>query len=192
MRVFSKSSHGPDTVLFARRGAKGMATGSRPNGTLGIAKPHWVWAFASIGSLILLAVSSRGQVQIQPFPLPPGGIPRDPSGEPVVELPRDPDTKRRLEAALDYIKSKDWPQATSILQSLIDTREDVFIRMTPELSKLAAEAVPGMKAGSLDMSVRALANSLVARLPKDALDLYQTAQEPKARGLLKEARERQP
>lgn len=139
--------------------------------------------------MVFLAVAGHAQVQIQPFPIPPGGISRDSTGEPVVELPRDPDTKRRLEASLDYIKSKDWPQATSILQTLIDTREDVFIRMTPELSRLVAEAVPGMKAASLDMSVRALANGLVARLPKEAMELYQTAQEPKARGLLKEARE---
>ena len=166
-----------------------MATGSQPKGTLAIAHRYWVWAFVSVGFLTILGVYGRGQVQIQPFPLPPGGIPRDPAGEPVVELPRDPDTKRRLEAALDYIRSKEWPQATSILQSLIDSREDVFIRMTPELSKLMTEAVPGIKAGSLDMSVRSLANSLVARLPKEALELYQTAQEPKARGLLKEARE---
>lgn len=147
---------------------------------------------------LMAGLAAHAQVQIQikpglvqpvPFPMPIPGVPRDPSGEPVVELPRDPDTTRRLEAALDYIKTKEWAQATTILQSLIDTREDVFIRISPELKKLLSEAVPGLKLGSPDLSVRSLANALVARLPKEALDLYQTAQEPKARGMLKEARE---
>jgi len=167
------------------------------SGLATIIRFRWIALVMAIIAL-MAGLAAHAQVQIQikpglvqpvPFPMPIPGVPRDPSGEPVVELPRDPDTTRRLEAALDYIKTKEWAQATTILQSLIDTREDVFIRISPELKKLLSEAVPGLKLGSPDLSVRSLANALVARLPKEALDLYQTAQEPKARGMLKEARE---
>lgn len=187
MPLIARPSFGSARIQSDRRGTKGMATGSRPNGTL-VSGP-WSRLCSVVGALVVVALATRAQVQIQPLPLPPIGLPMDPGGAPVVDLPRDPDSKRKLEAALDYIKSRDWPQATGILQSLIDIREDVFVRVTPELARQMADIFPGMKPGSMDMSVRALANALVARLPKEALELYQTAQEPKARGLLKEARE---
>lgn len=162
----------------------------RPRGRLSLPLAPVFITVAALAWLLLATVSPMfAQIRIAPNPFPQPGIPRDTSGEPLVELPRDPDVKRRLEAVLDYIKSKDWAQATQILQSLIDAREDVFVRVTPELEKLLSEAVPGLRFTGQDTSIRALANKLVARLPKEARELYQSVQEPKAKNLLKEARE---
>ncbi|MFN5328750.1 MAG: hypothetical protein ACK5DV_06185 [Planctomycetota bacterium] len=161
-----------------------------PLGRLSIPHPSVIITVAVVIPLLMLACSPMlAQIRIAPNPFPQPGIPRDTSGEPLVELPRDPDIKRRLEAVLDYIKSKDWAQATLILQTLIDAREDVFIRVTPDLEKLLAEAIPGLRFPGRDVSIRALANRVLSRMPKEAIELYQSVQDPKAKGLLKEARE---
>ena len=90
----------------------------RPLGRLSVPNPSVIITVAVAIPLLMLVCSPMlAQIRIAPNPFPQPGIPRDTSGEPLVELPRDPDIKRRLEAVLDYIKSKDWAQATLILQT---------------------------------------------------------------------------
>src|SRR5205823_11090289 len=44
-------------------------------------------------------------------------------------LPKDNSLKSKVEAAVDYIKTEDWAEATRILQRLIDRPQDVFAQL---------------------------------------------------------------
>ena len=154
---------------------------------------NWKWQIGS--SIVLLTacelVFSQVQIQVAPGifqPAPANG--NEGSLESGVDLPRDPELNKRLDAAVDYLKEKDWAKAVTILQRLVETGEDVFIRVTPDLAKLLGEALPGMAVQGKDLSIRALAGKMISLLPKDAKDLYQAAYGQVAANQLKDAKDK--
>ena len=149
------------------------------------------FGFAALALTVVssgLVFSRQIQIQVAPGVFQPGG--GEGAMESGVELPRDPELNKRLEAAADYLREKDWAKAVGILQRLVETGEDVFIRLNPELVKNLADALPGFSIQGKDVSIRALAGRMIASLPKDAREIYQAAYGQAATNQLKEAREK--
>jgi outer membrane protein assembly factor BamB len=99
-----------------------------------------------------------------------------------VTFPNDTRARQKLEAARDYVKSKEWAQAARVLQDLLDAKEDLFL---PKNEPPA----PG-KAAVYSRSLRDETHRLFLDLPPKALETYNAVHGPKARSLLKEAVER--
>lgn len=86
-----------------------------------------------------------------------------------VKLPVDPRAKRRLDEAQRRIAAQDWTNAIRLLQSLLDSKEDVFLQ----------------DQGARRISVRAEANRLLGSLPKEGKQFYEQEYGVTARGLLR-------
>ena len=112
------------------------------------------------------------------------------NSEQSVDLPRDPEMNKRLDAAADYINEKEWVKATSILQRLVEAGEDVFLKLTPEMARNLSETVPGLSLQGKDISIRSLSGRMLSLLPKDGLDIYKASYGPIAARQLKEAQEK--
>ena len=184
-RRFAQASPGvaPPTSLAALR-AEGA--GALPGMFSRWNLAFFVLAFVAFSSGMVF--SRQVQVQIAPGIFQPGG--GESGMESGVELPRDPELNKRLEAAADYLREKDWAKGVGILQRLVETGEDVFIRLNPDLVKSLGEALPGFSVQGKDLSIRALAGRMIASLPKDAREIYQAAYGQTATNQLKEAREK--
>jgi outer membrane protein assembly factor BamB/tetratricopeptide (TPR) repeat protein len=94
-------------------------------------------------------------------------------------LPDDARPRRKLDAARDYVKAQDWNEAVSVLQDLIEGKEDQFLP--------AGAPAAGGKSGSVSNSVRGEALRLLSALPPKGLETYKAVHGPRARALLKEA-----
>jgi len=125
--------------------------------------------------LVTLAVlqfvpSGLGQNRVLPKPAQ-SGIAKDgsKSEEPqytdAVTLPRNPESKRLIQAAQDYLKKQEWRIAAECLQSLLETPEDSFIEITRK-NDAGADV-------TLRVSVRAEANRLIGELPPEGRESYQ-------------------
>lgn len=86
-----------------------------------------------------------------------------------VKLPMDPRAKRRLDEAQRRITAQDWTNAIRLLQSLLDSPEDVFLQ----------------DEGTRLISVRAEANRLLGELPKEGKQFYEQEYGVTARTLLR-------
>src|SRR5687768_3199835 len=96
--------------------------------------------------LLFLAVTLMAQAppapaekKAAPAP-PPPPVPGMPPGKPAddpagytdrVTLQTDPKAERKIDAARLMIKDEDWGQAVTLLQQILDTKEDMFLR-TPD------------------------------------------------------------
>jgi outer membrane protein assembly factor BamB/tetratricopeptide (TPR) repeat protein len=128
------------------------------------------------GLLALIAGLVRAQ------PIPATSVPPQPIPFATVTLPSDARLRQKLEAAHDYIKAKEWPEAVRVLQDLIDVKEDQFLpAKTPP-----AEGKPSIHSGGF----RGEALRLLAGLPPKGWETYNSVYGPKARSLLKEAIDR--
>jgi outer membrane protein assembly factor BamB len=110
-----------------------------------------------------------GQIERQPLSSATAGNP--------IVLPKDPALRKKLEAARDYIQTREWPEAVGLLQSLLDARTDSFVE------------IPAAREGerSVWRSTREEAERLLAKLPAEGLQYYRLAQDPPAQRMLKEA-----
>src|ERR1700676_2241637 len=77
-----------------------------------------------LAGLVLALVPPLLPVQIPDIPVPGPAAP--PTA--LVTLPTDLASRRKLEAARDYINVKDWGEAVRLLQALLDAREDTFVQ----------------------------------------------------------------
>ncbi len=82
---------------------------------------------------------------------------------------------RLLQAAGDYIEKKEWAEATSVLQHILSSEEDVLLP-------------PAGKAAGTWTSARAEALRMLPELPPEGRDFYQRLYGAKANSLLKAAR----
>ncbi|MSR30812.1 MAG: tetratricopeptide repeat protein [Gemmataceae bacterium] len=141
----------------------------------------WRW-IAGLGLLLAagLTIGQQQKVDIQPVDGGPGAIPVDPGDGSAVSLPRDNKMKSRVEAAQDYIKSRDWAEACNVLQKLVEIKEDVF-------AEIPRKGPDGKDAVAI-VSVRTEANRLIASLPPKGLEFYKLTFNPPAAAWLKEAR----
>jgi outer membrane protein assembly factor BamB len=129
----------------------------------------------------LLALLGPAGSQPPPNPVPPPPPP-DPSAPFIVTLPHETRARQKLAAARDYIKAADWDQAVRALQDLMELKEDQFL--SRDLAVANGKSVSGSG------GIRGEALRLLAGLPPKGREAYQSAYGPKARGLLKEALER--
>jgi len=90
--------------------------------------------------------------------------------------------RQKLEAARDYVKSKEWDQAVHILQDLLEAKEDLFL---PPVA-LPPAGKPAVSA----RGVRAEAYRLLDTLPPKGLETYNAVFGAKASALLKDADDR--
>jgi len=112
----------------------------------------------------------------------PGGKPAaadEPKFTDAVTLPRNPESKRLIQAAQDYIRKKEWRIAAECLQSLLETPEDSFIEV-----KRNNDA--GQES-EVRVSVRTEANRLIGELPADGLESYRLQYGQVAADRLREA-----
>ncbi len=114
--------------------------------------------------------------QLKAPDMPPGtsGLPSTTANR--LTLPTDPVSRRRLEAARDYVKSREWPEAIRLLQSLLNRRADSFVKVGA-----------GRDGETVWRSTRDETEHLLARLPADGLRFYQLAHGPPAERMLQEA-----
>jgi outer membrane protein assembly factor BamB len=87
----------------------------------------------------------------------------------------DRKAKQSLGAAEDFIKEESWAEASRILQSLLDTKEDVFIE------------VAGPKNTVKRVSLRQDADRLLGSLPSKGREFYELQYGPRAKARLAEA-----
>jgi outer membrane protein assembly factor BamB/tetratricopeptide (TPR) repeat protein len=141
---------------------------------------------------ICLAVLSFGPkasaqvVQVQVAPAVPvaaqgkSGNPGEPT-EPVqaIQLPTNDKLKRSIEAVEDNIKVKNWEEASTYLQKLLDLPEDYFVEVK--------SVGPDGKEEKIWRNLRDEADRLVGSLPSEGLKFYRQVQSAKAREALNEA-----
>ena len=99
-----------------------------------------------------------------------------------IALPRNPESKRLIQAAQDYIKKKEWRIAAECLQNLLESADDSFI----EVRRKDAQGVEQ----DAKVSVREEANRIIGELPADGLESYQLQYGQAATNRLREATER--
>src|SRR6266852_4088592 len=114
---------------------------------------------------------------------PGGDVPPDPN-EPndqnsQLTLVTNPKIKGRLDAGSDYIKEKNWPQATKALQNVLNEKQDAFVPIT-------SKGVDG-KEQTQFISAKGEATRLIGTMPADGMDWYQHEFGPTAQAMLNEA-----
>lgn len=111
------------------------------------------------------------------------GQPMDPNMDLAgVALPRNNRLESQVQAAQEYSQSKNWQEATSILQKLLELPEDVFV--------LRSRTTADGKRADVMVSIRQEADRMVAALPKEGKEFYQLNYGAQAAGFLKEAKEK--
>lgn len=131
---------------------------------------------AGYASLVFAQQVAPAPVKVQPKA---AVSPDDPKFTDAVTLPRNPESKRLIQAAQDYIRKKEWRIAAECLQSLLETPEDSFIEV-----KRKNDA--GQES-DLRVSVRTEANRLIGELPAEGLESYQLQYGQAAADRLREA-----
>ena len=101
-------------------------------------------AFVSFSAALILSGPIRGQLKPQPA--------KDGKAEEVkfteaVTLPTNPESKRLIQAAQDYVKKQEWRIAGECLQSLLETPEDSFIEVTVAGTPAARRSLAGQRPG---------------------------------------------
>src|SRR5262249_13703075 len=106
-------------------------------------------------------------------------VPADSPGLQPAVLPTDRQARRRIEAAEDYVKAKDWAAVVRIVQPLLETVEDVLIPDPRQKDDKPTHWV----------SLRGEADRILMGLPEEGRKYYEHSQGQKAAALLKTARE---
>src|SRR5207248_842808 len=98
-----------------------------------------------------------------------------------ITLPTDRQIRNRLQAAQeDYIKNEAWSEASSLLQSILNKEDDVFVPVKRK--------GPGGQELTQMVSARAEADRLVGTMPANGLQFYEVRYGGEARQLLDKAR----
>jgi outer membrane protein assembly factor BamB len=122
------------------------------------------------------------QLKLAP-PLGAATPPADGELEGALTLPTDRQTKKRLEAAQDdYIKHEAWKEAASLLQSVLNSKEDVFV-------PIKRKGADNQEKTHL-VSARKEANRLIGTMPANGLEFYESLYGTQAKDLLSEAKKK--
>src|SRR5438067_1237445 len=89
-----------------------------------------------------------------------------PSSNDVTQLPVDTEAMKKLKTAQEYIDAKLYNEAARLLQSVIDLKEDSFIRIP---------ANPATKTAERTCSSREEASRRIGALPAAGLEAYEFA-----------------
>lgn len=141
---------------------------------------------AGIAILAGLALRSNfANAQLQPAPLPAGVQPNLGNNAAdqfsAIRLVENPDFRRFVEVAQDCIKGKDWNDAATALQLILDNEEDFYVKVH-EKNGDGAETVRWA-------SVKYEANNLLGTMPAEGLAVYELRFGGKAQQMLKEAKD---
>jgi outer membrane protein assembly factor BamB len=109
-----------------------------------------------------------------PVPFPPGQV-ANPACNDALTLPTDRKAKRSIDVAQDLIKQEKWGEAAVVLQSLLDTKEDLFV----EVERNGA---------THSVSLRGEANRLIGTLPPQGRQFYELQFGARAKARLAEAK----
>lgn len=142
-------------------------------------------------AVLQLPTEAQGQQQVQvqvarkpvvlPAPIPPGGEPgKDNELTDAISFPKDTKAKKSLDAAEDFIKEGAWGEAAHVLQSLLNKKEDSFVRVV-------RKAAHGGETPHW-VSIRSEANRLLGTMPPNGLQVYELQFGGKAKELLDEAK----
>jgi outer membrane protein assembly factor BamB len=118
-------------------------------------------------------------------PIGPGGGPDSPPGEEpndqnsVLTLVTNPKIKDKVDAGRDYIKVKDWPKATHLLQGVLNEKQDAFVPIT-------SKGVDG-KEQTQFISAKGEASRLIGTMPAEGMDWYKNEVGPTAQAMLNDA-----
>ena len=143
------------------------------------------WALMVPGIAIALALPFAAAQQIanpQRAAVLTETKPTEEANADAISLPRNPESKRLIQAAQDYIKKKEWRIAAECLQNLLENPDDSFI----EVRRKDAQGVEQ----DVKVSVRDEANRIIGELPADGLESYQLQYGQAATNRLREATER--
>jgi outer membrane protein assembly factor BamB len=121
--------------------------------------------------------------------LPPGapGAPGAPPKKPSYDLgsltlPKDDDLAQTIESTVDKIKTKDWAGACENIQKrLMGRPEDIWAPVT-------RKAADGTETTAY-VSVKKEGGRMLANLPKEGMQFYKDTYGPKAKDMVKQARE---
>jgi outer membrane protein assembly factor BamB len=119
-------------------------------------------------------VRARAGVPL-PVMVPPGGDPNQNLSSDTITFPTDRKARRSIDAAEDFIKEEAWGEAARLLQSLLDTREDVFIEVKRDNA-------------SRWTSLRGEANRLLGSMPLKGREFYELQYGARAKALLADAK----
>lgn len=135
--------------------------------------------------LLALVPSSVGQVIVQPGgkkPLPTK--PKEGEGTATqfsaIKLNTDTKSADLINVARECIKDKDWDQAVTAAQIILDKKEDFYVRVE-DTDKYGRKTTRWT-------SVKYEANKLLGSMPDEGLDVYEVRYGGKARALLEEAK----
>lgn len=136
----------------------------------------------ALGAVVTFYQPGRGAPETPPVggaasPATPGMPDNNPAANDAFTLPSDRQVQKRLEAAQDYLKTRDWGEAVRLLQAALDVREDVLLPVRR----------PGQPATHW-VSARAETLRLFAALPPKALEFYELHHGAAARARLEMAR----
>lgn len=137
------------------------------------------------GYISLLLLLGASVAQAQRIPIQPGlppGIPGVNSGTPdqysAIRLVENPDLRRLVEAARDCIAGKDWDDAATALNEILDKDEDFYVKVKNT----------GGGESFRWASVKYEANNLLSTMPAEGLAQYELRFGGKAQQMLQEAK----
>jgi outer membrane protein assembly factor BamB len=142
---------------------------------------------------------TQGQVKIEPAPIPipvgprqgrPGAVPAtSPPGTGLpgqfsgIKLVEKTEYRQFINVARDCIHDKQWNDAVTALQTILDNKEDFYVQVKERERRTGQESVRWT-------SVKFEANNLLGSMPDDGLDVYEVRFGGKARQDLEEARKK--
>ncbi len=143
------------------------------------------WAVVLGLVLVAMAVStdgSIGQIMKQPLPPQPGPGNTGTGDFSSIKIIEDPRYTKAITAGEDLIRDKQWSDAVKALQAILDTKEDVYVRLHDR------DPLGSRKETIRWTSVKFAANNLIGSMETEGLEAYEQAYGADARTLLDEAK----
>jgi outer membrane protein assembly factor BamB len=133
--------------------------------------------------------AKKGQAQAQPAVVGPAGAPKTPAGvsggDPSqfsgIKLVEKSEYRQFINAARNCIEDKEWNDAVTALQVILDNKEDFYVQVKERDRATGQESVRWT-------SVKFEANNLLGSMPDEGLNVYEVRFGGKARQDLEEAK----
>jgi outer membrane protein assembly factor BamB/tetratricopeptide (TPR) repeat protein len=151
---------------------------------------------AFVGALLLLRAYAQEpagkQVAQAKKEMMKKAVPGQPATEPAKEemtdalsMPTDRKAEKSIQAAQDLIKEESWGQAASILQKLLESKEDIFV----EVERRTKGPDGKEQVTRQRTSLRVEANRLLGTMPAKGLEFYELQNGARARADLTQAKQ---
>lgn len=141
---------------------------------------------AVLTAALLLTQTGIGQIVIGPDGRPVNGQPTkngsSAAGLSSIKIVEKSEFRQVINVARDCVKDKDWPQAVKALQTVLDSKEDHYVQVR-DSDATGRQTLRWT-------SVKFEANNLLAGMPAEGLEVYETSYGAPAKALLDEAKEK--